>query len=245
MKITITKNEQEFDQTAAWRIISQMLCKPNAVIGLSTGQTTINMHAIVSSIYSQYPFDISGVTLFNVDELMNVSRESSVSCYGRILEQIVRPLKLPEENFIMPAVSSKDFNKECELFQHLLEERGGIDLQILGIGTNGHIGLNQPGTPFESETWITPLESELEAKVTKETGLTDKTKLLGLTLGIKTIMRSRKIILAAKGSHKAEIIEKAFFGPVTIGVPASVLQLHPDCEVLLDAEAGERIKRKI
>ena len=98
MKITITKNEREFDVTAAWRIIGQLLSKPNAVIGLSTGQTTIGMHGIVSEIFSKYPFDVSRVTLFNVDELTNLPREYSGSCYTMILNQIAGPLGLRERH---------------------------------------------------------------------------------------------------------------------------------------------------
>src|SRR6185295_10331034 len=137
MKITIAKNEREFDTIAAWRIIAQMLEKPNAVIGLSTGQTTIAMHAIVSKIFAQYPFDVSGITLFNVDELTNLPREYSGSCYTMILNQIAGPLGIPEENFIMPPTMSNDFEAECVLFEKRLAERGGADLQMLGLGANG------------------------------------------------------------------------------------------------------------
>src|SRR5580692_9517819 len=138
MKITIAKDEHSFDIEAAWRIIAQMLEKKNAVIGLSTGQTTINMHGIVSAIYAQYPFDVSRITLFNVDELTNLPREYSGSCYTMIYNQLVKPLGLPEENFIMPPTMSDDFEAEAKLFEKRLAERGGADLQMLGIGGNGH-----------------------------------------------------------------------------------------------------------
>jgi glucosamine-6-phosphate deaminase len=245
MKITITRNEQEFDQTAAWRIIGQMLEKPEAVIGLSTGQTTGNMHQIVSKIHTQYPFDISRVTIFNVDELTNLPREYEGSCYTMILKQIVEPLGIPAENFIMPPTLSKDFNAECRLFEQRLAERGGADLQMLGIGGNGHIGINQPGTPFESETWVSPMDPDFEARVRRETQVPKEIKLGGLTRGIKNIMHTPKIILIAKGAHKAEIIEKAIFGPVTTDIPASIVQMHPNCEVLLDAAAASRIADRV
>src|SRR5258708_19376090 len=112
MKITITKSEEEFNITAAWRIIAQMLEKPTAVIGLSTGQTTIDMHAIVSRIHAQYPFDVSRITLFNVDELTNLPREYARSCYTMILNQIAGPLCIPEENFIIPPTLSAHFLKQ-------------------------------------------------------------------------------------------------------------------------------------
>ncbi|HEY4335960.1 MAG TPA: glucosamine-6-phosphate deaminase [Puia sp.] len=242
MKITICESEHAFDVTAAWRIIGQMLAKPNAVIGLSTGQTTINMHGIVSTIFQQYPFDVSKVTVFNVDELTNLQREYSGSCYSMIYDQLVGPLGIPDENFIMPPTLSDDFVRESRLFEQRLAARGGADLQMLGIGWNGHIGINQPGTPFESETWVSPMDPIFEEKVRRETGLGPEHELGGLTLGIKNIMQTRRIVLIAKGKHKASIIEQAILGPVTTEIPASVVQLHPDCEILLDAAAGELIR---
>lgn len=239
MKITIAKNEAEFDRMAAWKIIGQMLTNPRSVIGLSTGQTTKNMHAIVSDIYKRYPFDVSTITLFNVDELTNLPREYKGSCYTMIREQIADPLGISEENFIMPPTLSDDFESESRKFQQALEQRGGIDLQILGLGSNGHIGINQPGTPFESETWVSPMDPDFEKRVREETNTPPEHELGGLTLGIKNIMHACSIVLVAKGSHKAEIVKKMLHGPVTIDIPASVLQLHPNCEFLLDADAAQ------
>lgn len=244
MTITITKDEREFDVTAAWRIIGQMLSKPDAVIGLSTGQTTIGMHGIVSEIFAKYPFDVSRVTLFNVDELTNLPREYSGSCYTMILNQLAGPLGLADSQFIMPPTLSADFEAESRLFESRLAERGGADLQMLGIGLNGHIGINQPGTPFESETWVSPMDPDFEARVRRETQVPASTVLGGLTRGIKNIMHTRKLILIAKGAHKAEIIEQAILGPVTTDIPASVVQLHPNCEILLDAAAAARIAER-
>ena len=245
MKITITKDEQEFDTVSAWRIIAQMLEKPNAVIGLSTGQTTMGMHAIVSKIFALYPWDVAKVTLFNVDELTNLPREYAGSCYTMILNQLAGPLGIPDKNFIMPPTLSTDFEAECVLFEKRLAERGGADLQMLGIGANGHIGINQPGTPFESETWVSPMDPDFEARVRRETQVPPEIVLGGLTRGIKNIMQTRKLILIAKGENKAEIIEQAILGPVTTAIPASIVQLHPNCEILLDAAAASRITNRL
>jgi glucosamine-6-phosphate deaminase len=238
MILNIARSEREFDEVAAWRIIGQMLSKPDSVIGLSTGQTTGNMHAIVSEIYKLYPFETSNVTIYNVDELTNLPREYSGSCYTMIKTQLCDHINIPEQNFIMPPTLSDDFEAECVKFEDELVRRGGMDLQMLGIGWNGHIGINQPGTPFESRTWVSPMDPIFEERVRRETGVGPDHKLGGLTLGIKTIMQTRKIVLIAKGKNKAEIIKKAVYGPVTIDIPASVLQLHPNCEVLLDPEAA-------
>lgn len=241
MKVTIARDEHEFDVMAAWRIIGQMLAKPDSVIGLSTGETTKNMHAIVSDIYGKYPFDTSHVTLFNVDELTNLPRSYAGCCYTMIAEQIARPLHIPEERFLMPPTIAADYEAECRKFQKALEDAGGIDLQMLGLGMNGHIGINQPGTPFGSETWVSPMDPIFEARVRKETGVAPEHELGGLTLGVRTIMHARRIVLIAKGAHKAEIVQKMLKEPVTEDIPASVLQLHPNCEFLLDAAAAKYV----
>lgn len=241
MKVTIARDEHEFDVMAAWRIIGQMLAKPDSVIGLSTGETTKNMHAIVSDIYGKYPFDTSRVTLFNVDELTNLPRSYAGCCYTMIAEQIARPLHIPEERFLMPPTIAEDYEVECRKFQKALEDAGGIDLQMLGLGMNGHIGINQPGTPFGSETWVSPMDPIFEARVRKETGVAPEHELGGLTLGVRTIMHARRIVLIAKGAHKAEIVRKMLKEPVTEDIPASVLQLHPNCEFLLDAAAAQYV----
>jgi len=196
-------------------------------------------------IYKNYPFDVSEVTIFNVDELTNLERSYSGSCYTMIYEQLVKNINIPLENFIMPPTISEDFDKECTIFQAELEKRGGIDLQMLGIGLNGHIGINQPGTPFESETWVSPMDPDFEARVRRETGVGKDHELGGLTLGIKNIMHTRKLILIAKGESKADIVEQALLGPVSTAIPASVVQLHPNCEILLDKKAATRIIGKI
>lgn len=235
------KTEHDFDVAAAWRIIGQMLSKPDAVIGLSTGQTTKNMHQIVSDIYKEFPFDTSKVTVFNVDELTNLDRSYPGSCYTMIYEQLVKNLNIPEENFIMPPTFSDDFDRECRIFEQQLADRGGADLQMLGIGWNGHIGINQPGTPFERQTWVSPMDPIFEEKVRRETNVGPDYPLGGLTRGIVNIMQTRKIVLIAKGESKADIIRQAVLGPVTTDIPASAVQLHPDCEILLDEAAAQKI----
>ncbi|MDR1527688.1 MAG: 6-phosphogluconolactonase [Dysgonamonadaceae bacterium] len=241
MKITIAKNEQEFDTIAAWRIMAAMETHPKAVIGLSTGQTTVNMHRIVTEIYRQYPFDVSGITLFGVDEITNVPRDYSGTCYTILKTQMADALGIEEPQFLMPPTVSNDFERECRQYERALETRGGVDLQILGLGTNGHLGFNQPGTPFESVTWISVMDKDLETRIRQETLTPPGQVLGGFTLGIQNLMHSRKIVLAAKGIRKAGIVREMLKGPVTTRVPASILQLHPDCEFLLDTDAAKYI----
>ena len=242
MNITIVNSEAEFDRIAAWRIIGEILNNPKSIIGLSTGKTTINMHHIVGQIFKQFPFDISNITLFGVDEISNIPQEYKGSCYARLKAEIVDILGISEQNFIALPTCSDDYEKECELFQETLESRGGIDLQILGLGLNGHLGFNQPGTSFNSETWHSKMDEISEEKFRKEATIPMCKELGGLTLGIKNIMHARKIILAAKGSSKAEVVAKMLLGPISNDIPASILQLHPNCEFILDAEAAKYIQ---
>ena len=234
MKITVAKNEREFDCIAAWRIIGEVLNKYNCVIGLSTGRTTGNLHRLVGEIYIQYPFDVSGVTFFGLDEVTNVPREYAGACYTMLKTELIDTLHIKEENFLMLPTQADDFVKACKNFQLEIEKRGGIDLLILGLGENGHLGFNQPQSPFESETWVTQMDNRLEERIRRETNSSLEMRLGGVTLGIKNITQARKIVLVAKGENKAEIVKKMLEGPVTIDVPASVLQLHPNCEFLLD-----------
>ena len=239
--ITVTKNEKEFDCTAAWRVIGQILNKPESVIGLSTGRTTGNLHRLIGEIYSQYPFKVDSATFLGLDEVTNVPREYAGACYTMLKTELMDALGVREENFLMLPTVSDDFEKACKDFQQEIARRGGIDLLILGLGENGHLGFNQPGNPFDTETWVTDMHAELEVRIRKETNTPPEKKLGGITLGIKNIMQTRRIVLVAKGANKTDIVKEMLEGPVTTDVPASIRQLHPNCEFLLDGEAAAKL----
>lgn len=244
MKITIAKSEKEFDCIAAWQIIGEILNKPEAVIGLSTGRTTGNLHRMVGEIYSCYPFNTSAVTFFGLDEVVNVPREYAGACYTMLKTEIIDALGIKDENFLMLPTVSDDFGKACRAFQEEIAKRGGIDLLILGLGENGHLGFNQPHSPLGGDAWVTKMNSELEERICRETHTPPEKELGGVTLGIKNIMQARRIVLVAKGSNKAEAVKQMLEGPVTSDVPASVLQLHPDCEFLLDVASAAKLSEK-
>ena len=244
MKIIIAKSEKEFDCIAAWQIIGEILNKPEAVIGLSTGRTTGNLHRMVGEIYSRYPFKTSAVTFFGLDEVVNVPREYAGACYTMLKTEIIDALGIKDENFLMLPTVSDDFGKACRAFQEEIAKRGGIDLLILGLGENGHLGFNQPHSPLGGDAWVTKMNPELEERIRRETHTPSEKELGGVTLGIKNIMQARRIILVAKGSNKAEVVKQMLEGPVTSDVPASVLQLHPDCEFLLDVASAAKLSEK-
>lgn len=239
LKISIVGDEAAFDQAASSRIISQIVEKQDSVIGLSTGRTTGNMHRLVVEQYRRMLFDVSRITIFGLDEVMNVPRSYAGACYTMLKTEIIDGLGLDDSQFLMLPTESDDWYTACIHFEEEINERGGIDILILGLGENGHLGFNQPGTPFESMTWTSQMNEELEARIRKETQLPSSIELGGVTLGIKNIMHARKIILVAKGANKAEIVRKMLEGPVSTEVPASILQLHPNCEFLLDEKAAQ------
>ena len=240
-KITIAKTETEFDEKASWCIIGQICGKPNSVIGLSTGRTTGNMHRLVVKQYKQQPFNVSRITFFGLDEVMNVPQEYAGACYTMLKTEIIDGLGIDDRHFLMLPTKSDNWERDCQRFRQELQRRGGIDLLILGLGENGHLGFNQPGTPFESEAWTSRMNPELEQRIRHETQTPADVSLGGVTLGIKDIMHARKIVLVAKGKNKAEMVKQMLLGPITTDIPASVLQLHPNCDILLDADAASLI----
>jgi glucosamine-6-phosphate deaminase len=240
-KITIAKTETEFDEKASWYIIGQICGKPNSVIGLSTGRTTGNMHRLVVKQYKQQPFNVSRITFFGLDEVMNVPQEYAGACYTMLKTEIIDGLGIDDRHFLMLPTKSDNWERDCQRFRQELQRRGGIDLLILGLGENGHLGFNQPGTPFESEAWTSRMNPELEQRIRHETQTPADVSLGGVTLGIKDIMHARKIVLVAKGKNKAEMVKQMLLGPITTDIPASVIQLHPNCDILLDADAASLI----
>ncbi len=232
-------SETDFDRAAAERIAGEMRANPRAVVGLSTGRTTARMHALVCEMYRAEPFDTSRITIFGVDEVTGVDRHYAGACYTMLKTEIIDALDIRPENFIMPPTRSDDSERECRDFEAAIEARGGVDIQVLGLGTNGHLGFNQPGTPFESTARISEMDAELEERIRRETSTPSEVHLGGITLGLRSIMHSRRILLAAKGAGKAEIVRRILEGPVTTDAPGSILQLHPACEFLLDTESAK------
>ena len=240
-QITIMPDEQSFDEAAALRIVEQIKSKPRSVIGLSTGRTTGNMHRRVAQLWQQTGFDASRTTFFGLDEVVGVPRAYAGACYTMLRTEMLDAMNVDEEHFLMLPTESDDFPAACQHFTDELEQRGGIDLLILGLGENGHLGFNQPGTPFGSSAWVTNMNVELEERIRRETATPEDKWLGGVTLGIRDIMHARHIVLVAKGKNKTDIVRSMLFGPVTIDLPASILQLHPNCEFLLDADASNKL----
>jgi len=238
MKIVVKQTAEEVDLAAAREVARQLLSRPESVLGLSTGSTVLGLHRALVRLHRECGVSFAGAVTFNVDEYAGVAPDHPGSCRFRIFEQLLNQVDIRRENCHLPDSEAEDFEQEARLYERRIAQAGGIDLQILGIGMNGHIGFNEPGTPFERDAHVAVISERSlsdKAEFYKKAGITPRK---AVTLGIRNIMRARRILLVAKGAAKRGIMEKTLLGPVTTEVPASVLQLHPDTTVILDSAAA-------
>lgn len=241
MEIRIFNTPQALDEAAAKELARPLKSKPDAVICLSTGRTTGSIHKAFCELVQAQTLDLTRASFCGVDEVSGVPKAYAGACYTMLKNEVVDPLGLREDQFLMLPTETDDFPTACRAFTDEINRRGGLELLFLGLGENGHLGFNQPGTPFGSTAWHSVMYPELEERIRRETGSPADKHLGGVTLGLKDIMHARHIVLAAKGFNKAAIVRKMIQGPVTEEVPASVLQLHPSCLILLDADAASQL----
>ena len=226
---------------AANIISAQVIMKPDCVLGLATGSTPIGLYQQLVAWYEKGDLDFSQVRTVNLDEYKGLSRENDQSYYYFMHHNLFDHVNLPAENSHLPNGMEPDSDKECRRYSELIRSMGGVDLQLLGIGHNGHIGFNEPGDAFDNDVHCVDLtQSTIEANKRFFASADDVPK-QAYTMGIKTIMQAKKILIVASGEDKADIVRDAFFGPITPKVPASVLQLHNDVTLVADEAALSKI----
>lgn len=241
MKIYKAKDYKDMSRKAANIISAQVIMKPNCVLGLATGSTPIGTYDQLVEWYNKGDLDFSEVTTVNLDEYKGLPRTNDQSYYYFMHQHLFDRVNIDPERTNVPNGMEPDAEKECGRYEELIRSLGGVDLQLLGLGHNGHIGFNEPGEAFEKETHCVDLtESTIEANKRFFASADDVPK-QGYTMGIKTIMQAKKILIVVNGENKADIVERAFFGPVTPEVPASILQLHNDVTLVGDEAALAKI----
>ena len=242
MKIYKAKDYKDMSRKAANIISAQVIMKPNCVLGLATGSTPIGTYDQLVEWYNKGDLDFSEVTTVNLDEYKGLPRTNDQSYYYFMHQHLFDRVNIDPERTNVPNGMEPDAEKECGRYEELIRSLGGVDLQLLGLGHNGHIGFNEPGEAFEKETHCVDLtESTIEANKRFFASADDVPK-QAYTMGIKTIMQAKKILIVVNGENKADIVERAFFGPVTPEVPASILQLHNDVTLVGDEEALAKIE---
>lgn len=237
MRVIQCSNYNELSLQAARLVASQMLLKPDCVLGLATGSTPIGMYAELVKLYQKGEIDFSRVTTFNLDEYYPISPESDQSYRYFMNQHLFSKVNIPMEHTHIPDGQTDNPERECANYEAMIDAAGGIDLQVLGIGQNGHIGFNEPDDSLNTATHMTALtRSTIEANARFFNAVSDvPTK--ALTMGIATILKSRKILLLASGALKRPVVQALLTDDINTNLPATMLKVHPDVVLICDKEA--------
>lgn len=241
MRIYKAKDYDEMSRKAANIISAQVIMKPDCVLGLATGSSPIGTYKQLIEWYQKGDLDFSAVTSINLDEYKGLTKDNDQSYAYFMYENLFKHINIDMEHTNLPNGMAEDADAECARYNQVIENAGGIDLQLLGLGHNGHIGFNEPDSVFPKLTHLVTLtESTIQANSRLFDNIEDVPR-YAFTMGIQTIMQAKKIVVVVSGEDKADIVAKAFFGPVTPQVPASILQLHGDVSIVGDEAALSKI----
>ena len=244
MVIYKAKNYQDMSRKAANIISAQIIMKPDCVLGLATGSSPVGTYKQLIEWYNKGDLDFSKVTSINLDEYKGLSPENDQSYRYFMNYNLFNHVNIDKSRTFVPDGLESDSQKACDAYNEIIRQTGGVDMQLLGIGGNGHIGFNEPGAAFEKETHCVDLtESTIRANARFFESM-DEVPKQAYTMGIKNIMSAKKVLLIASGAGKAEALYNSLYGPITPNVPASILQLHPDLTVVADEDALSIIREK-
>ena len=242
MEVVVHSTYDEMSAAAAKEVANLLNTKPNAVLGLATGSTPLALYKELIRMHKHEGLDFTQVTTFNLDEYCGLSADHEQSYHYFMRENLFKHINIPLQNTHVPSGTTRNHEAFCAWYENRIKECGGIDIQILGIGSDGHIAFNEPGSSLGSRTRIKTL-----AKVTIDDNARffDKPEdvpIYAITMGVGTILEARKLVLVANGESKADAIAAAIEGSVTSMITASALQLHPDSVIFLDDAAASKLK---
>ena len=244
MIIYAAKDYQDMSRKAANIMSAQIIMKPDAVLGLATGSTPVGMYRQLVEWYNKGDLDFSRISSVNLDEYRGLSGDNEQSYRYFMNTNLFDHVNIDKSRTFVPNGLEEDSDKACADYNEIIRSMGGVDIQLLGIGGNGHIGFNEPGDVFEKETHVVDLtESTIQANSRFFESM-DEVPKQAYTMGIKNIMAARKILLVATGAAKAQALYDSLYGPITPNVPASILQLHNDGTVVADEDALSLIREK-
>ncbi|MDR1540348.1 MAG: glucosamine-6-phosphate deaminase [Clostridiales bacterium] len=236
-KIYRAKDFKDLSRKAANILSAQVILNGKSVLGLATGSSPIGVYEQLIEWYNKGDVDFSEVTTVNLDEYLGLSPINPQSYHYFMHLHFFGKINIKPENIYLPNGLESDSKRECARYEALIKHLGGIDMQLLGLGRNGHIGFNEPGAAFEADTHIVTLASSTIEANKRFFNSEDDVPKQAYTMGIRTIMQAKRIVVVVTGQEKAEIAEKAFFGPITPEIPASVLQLHNNVTLVGDEAA--------
>ncbi|MVB10045.1 Glucosamine-6-phosphate deaminase 1 [Caprobacter fermentans] len=244
MNILWAPDYPAMSRKAANIISAQVILKPDSVLGLATGSTPLGVYRQLVDWYGKGDLDFSRVHSVNLDEYVGLPPDHSRSYSYYMRNYFFSHVNIGPENTNVPDGMAADLDAECERYDRLIESLGGIDLQLLGIGSTGHIGFNEPNEDFDKKTHKVRLKQATIDANSRFFESADAVPRFAVTMGIKAMMQAKKILLIASGEEKAEVLCRSLFGPVTPEVPASILQMHPCVTVVADDAALSVVLKK-
>jgi glucosamine-6-phosphate deaminase len=244
MRIIVEKDYQAMSKKAALMVASQITLKPDSNLGLATGGTPLAMYNNLIELYREDEIDFSEVQSFNLDEYCGLQADHPNSYHYYMNNNFFKEINIKKENIHIPDGNAEDFDKECRDYETFIKKARGIDLQILGIGSNGHIGFNEPAENLNVATEVVNLTEETIEANSRYFDSKDEVPKKAISMGMATILKADRIVLLVSGKSKAEAVKSTISGKISTHIPASLLQTHPEITILLDQEAAALINKE-
>jgi glucosamine-6-phosphate deaminase len=241
MEVIVQPDYEQMSKVAAQIVVEILNAKPNAVLGMATGSTPLGLYQELVRLHREGQLDFSRVTTFNLDEYVGLSTSHPQSYHYFMREQFFQHVNIPPQNINIPSGTTSNYPAFCEWYEQRIAECGGIDLQILGIGSDGHIAFNEPTSSLSSRTRLKTLSKQTIDDNARFFERREDVPVYAITMGVGTILDARKLVLVANGKAKARAIAQAVEGPVTSMVTASAIQLHRSAIVIVDEEAASEL----
>ena len=241
MKVIVVKDYEAMSKAAAEIFINQLKNKPNSILGLATGGSPVGTYKELIAAYNRGEISFKDVKTYNLDEYCGIDKTHPQSYYYFMHDNLFNHVDILEENVHIPSAEGENFAKQCDDYNKALHEVE-IDIQLLGIGSNGHIAFNEPGTSFEQETFIIELTDKTRQDNKRFFNSIDEVPTHAMTMGIKNIMQAKSIVMLISGANKAATVEQLLKGEITEAFPASILHRHEDVTVIIDEAAYQNMK---
>ncbi len=244
MEVIIKQDYNEMSKLSAHMIAELVRSRPRCVLGLATGSTPIGTYKELIRLHKEEGLDFSKVTTFNLDEYVGLPPEHDQSYHYFMNDNLFKHININKKNVHVPEGIAKDIPAFCRWYEEQIVKAGGIDIQLLGIGGNGHIAFNEPGSSLGSRTRVKTLDEATRKDNARFFTSLDEVPKYAITMGIGTIMEARQLILLANKDNKADAIKMTVEGPITAMVPATVVQLHPKAVIIVDKPAASKLTRE-
>ena len=244
MEVVVKESPEEMSKLAAEGIADIIRHKPRAVLGLATGSTPLGTYKELIRLHKEEGLDFSRAVTFNLDEYVGLDHGHPQSYHYFMWENLFKQININAKNVHIPDGTAKDIPAFCRWYEEQMVKAGGLDVQLLGIGSNGHIAFNEPGSSLGSRTRVKTLDEKTRQDNARFFRNMNEVPKYAITMGIGTIMDTRQLILLASGAGKAEAIAKTCEGPITAMVPATIVQLHPKATIIVDKAAATQLSRE-